>query len=101
MMMTSGGGVHYKSMFDAGSQVCISPLANANCTYIPYRSSPRRVPSRSSRVLVLTSSVVLLVLVCCRSTTSFSRSCSARSTPVVCVEHYVNYTVSDCPLGSG
>ena len=23
MMMTSGGTVHYKSMFDAGSQVCV------------------------------------------------------------------------------
>lgn len=44
------------------------------------RSSPRRVPCPCSRVRVPTSSVVSLVLVCSPSTTSFSRSCSARST---------------------
>jgi hypothetical protein len=42
----------------------------------------KRVSSRSSRVLVLTFSVVLLVLVCSPSTIKLSSSCSARSSKV-------------------
>lgn len=45
---------------------------------LPVKSPPRRVSDPSSRVPVLTSSVVLLVLVCSPSTTRFSSSCSAR-----------------------
>lgn len=58
------------------------------------RSSPRRVPSRSSRVPVPTSSVVLPVLVCCPSTTSSRRSCSARST-LVAPDKRIAYPADD------
>ena len=84
MMMTSGSTTHYKSMFDAGSQVCCLILFIVHGLICPLRSSPRRAQSRCSRVLVPTSFVESLVLVCCRSMTSFKKSCSARSTPVVC-----------------
>lgn len=50
------------------------------------RSLPRRVSAPSSRVLVPTFSVVLLVLVSCPSMTKFSLSCSARSSLVVLVK---------------
>jgi hypothetical protein len=58
MMMTSGSTVHYKSMFDAGSQVCpVSLFFAVQCLSFPLRSSPRRAQSRCSRVPVLTSFV--------------------------------------------
>jgi hypothetical protein len=84
MMMTSGSAVHYKSMFDAGSQVCRLSLFVKQGLLCFFRSSPRRAQNRCSRVLVPTSFVVSLVLVCYRSMTSFNKSCSARSTLVVC-----------------
>jgi len=84
MMMTSGSTVHYKSMFDAGSQVCrLSPFAEQGLLFFPFRSSPRKARNRCSRVLVPISFVESPVLVCYRSMTSFSKSCSAGSTPVV------------------
>lgn len=46
------------------------------------KSLPRRVPNHYSRVRVPTFSVVSLVLVFCRYTTSFNRSCLARFTLV-------------------
>ena len=48
----------------------------------PARSSHRKVPGLCSRVLVPTSSVVLLVPVCSPSTTRCSCSCSARPSRV-------------------
>ena len=84
MMMTSGSTTHYKSMFDAGAQVCRLTIFAVHGLRCPFRSSPRRARGHCSRVLVPTSFVVSLVLVCYRSTTSFKKSCSARFTPVVC-----------------
>jgi hypothetical protein len=84
MMMTSGSTTHYKSMFDAGSQVCRRSLFAKQGLLCSLRSSPRRAQNRCSRVLVPTSFVGSLVPVCYRSMTSFKKSCSARSTPVVC-----------------
>ena len=86
MMMTSGSTVHYKSMFDAGSQVCHLSLFffHKQGLLCSFRSSPRKAQNRCSRALVPTSFVESLVLVCYRSMTSFNKSCSARSTLVVC-----------------
>lgn len=84
MMMTSGGGVHYKSMFDAGSQVSNSPLMRVLFVNYPFRRLlPRKVPGHCSRVLLPTSCVVLPVLVCSHCTTNCKSSCSARFTVVV------------------
>ena len=100
MMMTSGSTVHYKSMFDAASQVSpISYLCLCHTSHpVAFRSSPKRVQNRSSRVLALTSFVVLLVLVCCHCTTSSKKSCSARSTPAVCDTASTVRTVSHLSL---
>ena len=83
MMMTSGSTVHYKSMFDAGAQVCRLSVFVVQGLRCPFRLLPRRVQSHCSRVLVPTSFVGSLVLVCYRSMTSFNKLCSARSTLVV------------------
>ena len=103
MMMTSGSTTHYKSMFDAGSQVCPISYHRLYRTSYPcvFRSSPKRVQSHSSRVLVLTSFVVLPVLVCCHCTTSSNKSCSARSTPVVCESSIVMAVSHLIITGSG
>jgi hypothetical protein len=76
MMMTSGSGVNYKSMFDAGSQVTHTSLSDlfALLTTDPFRSLPRKESGLSSRVPVPTSCVVLPARVSFRYTTS-SRRC--------------------------
>ena len=88
MMMTSGSGVNYKSMFDAGSQVIglLLFLMHGPAIFnLADRSLQRKVSSHCSRVLVPTFFVVWLVLVCYPSTTSYRLSCSAKSTLEVMV----------------
>ena len=90
MMMSSGSGVHYKSMFDAGSQVRsmhtqgIYLYSKTNYD----RSSPRRVVGHSLKELVLTFFVVLLVLECWHSTTSFNVLYLERFILVVCISFF-------------
>ena len=90
--MSSGSGVHYKSMFDAGSQVRYESMhtqAIYLCSKINYdRSSPRRVVGHSLKELVLIFFVVLLVLECWHSTTSFNVLYLERFILVVCISFF-------------
>ena len=86
MMMTSGSGVNYKSMFDAGSQVIkllFLDALNVEMSNLAYRLLPRKELSHCSKVLVPISFVVWLVLVCCLSTTNYKKLCSAKFIPEV------------------
>jgi hypothetical protein len=80
MMMTSGAKVHYKSMFDAGSQIIAKEGTKSLFKGAGYVLShcDHRAPYADVNVAVPTSFVVLLVLVCCRCTTSSKSLCSAR-----------------------
>jgi hypothetical protein len=94
MMMTSGGtGPHYKSMFDAGSQIIakegVKSLfkgAGAVSTRGTTSHLEPKLMSLFVAILYRTSSEVLPVPVSCPCTTSSRSSCSARSTPVVPVK---------------
>lgn len=102
MMMTSGGGVHYKSMFDAGSQVKVFCRISSTNIHRIIRLLPKRVPSPCSRVLVPTFCVVLQGLVYSHSMTSSRKLCSARSTLVVSVSlSLVAWIVVQPVKGSG
>ena len=52
---------------------------------LAYRSLARKVLGHCSKVLVPIFFVVWLVLVCCLSTTSYKKSCSAKSIPEVMI----------------
>src|SRR5690349_12748632 len=86
MMMTSGSTTHYKSMFDAGSQIIAKEGVKSlfkGAGYVLFLFSSAIRVLTSVLCVVPTFSVVLPVLVCSPSTTNSRRLCSARSTPVV------------------